>query len=84
MIYTHELNSIARIAIECLQESGFDKPYIYGKAMQLSELDKWETIFWATHQLDKENRERFAEKVGVPIESLITTFETIRKIEFKG
>ncbi len=84
MIDVSELNPIARIAIACFQDAGFDEPYIHGKVEQLSELDKWETIFWATHQLDKKNRARFAQKVGVPIESLITTFETIREIEFKG
>lgn len=84
MIDVSELNPIARLAITCFQDAGFDESYIQGKVEQLSELDRWETIFWATHQLDTENRARFAQKVGVPLDNLITTFETIREIQFKA
>lgn len=84
MIDVSKLNHIARIAIACFEDAGFDDAYIQGKVKQLEELDKWETIFWATHQLDIENRERFSHKVGVPLEILTMTFETIRKIEFKA
>ena len=77
-----KINPIAQIAIQCFIDAGFDEPYILGKIDQLSKQDKWETIFWATHQLDAKNRARFADKVGVPLDHLIITFETIRKIEF--
>ena len=77
-----KLNPIAQIAIQCFIDAGFDEPYIFGKIDQLSNYDKWQTIFWATHQLDEKNKARFADRVGVPIDQLTTTFETIRKIEF--
>lgn len=83
MIDLSKLNPIARTAIECFQDAGFDEPYIYGKVEQLEKMDKWQTAFWATHQLDESNRKRFANKIAVSIEDLNKTFETIRKIEFR-
>lgn len=82
MIDLSKLNPIAKIAIECFQDAGFDEPYIYGKVEQLKRQDKWQTVFWATHQLDSKNKARFANKIGVPVDDLVTTFEVIRKIEF--
>ena len=77
-----KLNPIAQIAIQCFIDAGFDDGYILGKIDQLSGYDRWQTIFWATHQLDAKNKARFAEKIGVPIDHLIITLETIRAIEF--
>ena len=77
-----KLNPVAQIAMQCFVDAGFDEPYIFGKVDQLSTKDRWETIFWATHQLDAKNKARFAEKIGVPVEHLLITLETIRAIEF--
>ena len=77
-----KLNPIAQLAIQCFIDAGFDDGYILGKIDQLSNYDKWRTAFWATHQLDEKNKARFADKLGVSIEDLTTTFETIRKMEF--
>lgn len=82
MIDVSRLNPIARVAIECFQDAGFDEGYIQGKVEQLSEQDKWATAFWATHQLDAKNKARLADKLGVSVEDLMTAFEVIRKMEF--
>lgn len=84
MIDISELNPVAQIAIQCFIDAGFDEPYIYGKVEQLRDYDKWQTIFWCTHQLDAKNKARFAHKVGVSVEDLTNMFEIIRKIEFEG
>ena len=76
-----KLNSIARIILLCFQDAGYEDRYIREKMRRIEKMNQWQTIEWASHQLDTGNKTRFAEIVGVSLEDLRVTFAVIGKID---
>ena len=85
MLDTSNLNKVAKIIIECFEEAGYDKPYIYSKIDRLESFgdNQWGTFKWASSQLDGTNKARFSEKIGVDVVMLMTAFQVIEAVDDK-
>lgn len=80
MINGLNINYIASYILDIFRETGLDDCYIQSKLEKFENHDnKYETLIWSIN-LDQNNQERLAEKMGIEFRQLLQTIEILRAI----